>query len=577
MINYLRFLILSSLFAVSSPFVFGQLPVNAPWEYDAPNRPVVLIEADRYVYTLGEYATADRILRSTIAGRNYNSAVTEFLVWEDRISGDQWFYNYLIGFSKEPIDISGEPGQLQTRTVGRKAQFKLFSNSAASGNPFPTELPSDTGLYAWRYELRNEDGTKTIARSYALYSIVDEIVEVQGDINKDILWSADNAYHLNGRVNVAQNSVLTIEPGTVVMGGTDELSLLNIESGSRIVADGEVTKPIIFTSDKPLGERATSDWGGIIINGDAPVNEPNAEGEGGTGRYGGNNPNHDGGVLRYVRIEFSGRIFSEVDELNGLTLQGCGDGTILDHVQIHHPSDDGIEFFGGTVNARNLLMTGCGDDSLDWTYGYQGKLQNLVMIQLFSEADKGIEADNHTTNFDAQPRSKPTIYNATFLGLAISQPDKAKQSNAILMRRGSGGLVYNTIFAGFGGMSAGIESVASASLHADGGLVVENCVFYQNFLLARTLSEKLPNEELVSRIMTDTANNNVFANPGFTSINPEKPDLTPMPNSLAANPPTIAEPPADGFFKPVTYLGGIDPTDPNGPWVFAPWTTYSPN
>jgi len=566
----------SLLMLISGSALLAQAPADPPWIWDAPNRPVALADCDRYVYTVDEFQNTSRRLVIASAGFGFDEEVTEYLYWENRDTGERLYYNFLTGLSETPIDISGEPGAPLPRTFSRYYERAIFDDGPNSVNPFPAGLPNAPGRYLWRYELRDKNGAAVYACAYALYSIVDELVEVSGDISQDTRWTARNAYRLNGRVNVVNNSDLTIEPGTFVFGGADELSLLNVEIGSRLIADGKPMLPIVFTSDKPLGRRATSDWGGIIINGDAPVNQPSAMGEGDTGRYGGANPNHDGGVLRYVRIEFSGRIFSLVDELNGLTLQGCGTGTVIDHVQIHHPSDDGIEFFGGTVNARHLLMTGCGDDSLDWTYGYQGNLQNLVMVQLYNEADKGIEADNNAENFDATPRSTPMVYNATFLGLAITAPERAKKSNAILFRRGSGGRIYNAIFAGFGGMSAGVESEASADLYEEGNLKVDHCIFYQNYLLARSLNERLANQSLVQDMMTNPANRNIFGNPEFTSVNPIKPDLTPLPGSIAADPASVAEPPQNGFFTPVNYIGGINPRDTEGPWVFGPWTNYSP-
>lgn len=571
-----RLALLAVLAQASLPAYAGDIPTDAPWLYNAPGRPAVLINTDRYAYPRTPTDETNRSLHLSIVPTDYREPVTTFLYWENRDTGERLYYNQYSGMSEEPIDLRGSPGQLLQIWLREPVERVVFDQGEQGAPAFPAELKDDEpGHYLWCLELRNGDATRTVARAYALYNVVDEIVDIQGDISRDTRWTRDRAYRLNGRVNVVGHRTLTIEPGTVVMGATDELSLLNVESGSRLVADGKPLFPIIFTSDKPFGQRATSDWGGLIINGNAPVNEPNAEGEGGTGRYGGDNPLHDGGVLRYVRIEYSGRIFSLVDELNGLTLQGCGSGTVIDHVQIHHPSDDGIEFFGGTVNASHLLMTGCGDDSLDWTYGYRGKLQNLVMIQLYNEADRGIEADNHPTNPDAKPRSMPTIYNATFLGLAITNADQAKMANAILMRRGSGAKVYNTIFAGFGGMTAGIESESSADQYEQGGLSFQDCMFYQNFLLCKTLNQTFPNEELVAEMMTDPKNYNQFANPGFTCLNAIKPDLTPLPGSAAAMPAHVATPPGDGFFRAEDYLGGINPRDPDGPWVFGPWTNYA--
>lgn len=574
---------LASLFPLIIALSLGHVaqaetPAIAPWAYDIADRPAVIVHTDYYVYG-PEPAPDNRFIYAAIDPRSYDEPVTVFLSWMDRESGQHYFLNEQDGLQDEPADLYGSADSLDPVTLDGPSKGLMLAAVGLGNGPFPEmiagglgDLPQRPGLYGWKLELRDATGQHTLTHAHALYSFVNERVTISGTLEDSQTWTADKAYFLDGYVTVPDGVTLTIEPGTFVFGKTNELSLLNVRPGGRLVANGEPTKPIVFTSELPVLQRGRSDWGGVVINGDAPINEPGAIGEGNTGTYGGDNPLHDGGVLRYVRVEFSGRIFTATDELNGLTLQGCGSRTIIDHVQVHQSSDDGIEFFGGTVNARYLLITGCGDDSLDWTFGYTGKLQHIVLMQLYGEAHRGIEADNNTTRFDAQPVSHPTIYNATFLGLAQTNRRDAQEAEAIMLRRGSGINLHNAIFTGFGGDSIDVEGQQSADLLEEGKSRISHCLFYRNNLLTDTAQQQA---QIVQEILDPRNHNNLGPEPGLTSFSVIRPDLTPMPGSFAATVEAVAEPPKDGFFQPVNYLGGVAPNGgPEGPWIFGPWTNY---
>ena len=220
---------------------------------------------------------------------------------------------------------------------------------------------------------------------------------LSGTITQNKTLTADKRWLLSGQVKVTQKATLTIEPGTTVCGdATDpqKVSFLNIDQDAKLVADGSREKPIVFTSSRKPGERRTSDWGGVVLRGRAPINLPPGDGsacgslEGNAGSYGpcGTLRSDDSsGVLRYVRIEFAGREVAPDNELNGLTFGGVGSGTVIDYVQVHRGSDDAFEFFGGTVNVRHLVATGALDDSFDWDQGYSGKGQFLVSQQILAD------------------------------------------------------------------------------------------------------------------------------------------------------------------------------------------------
>jgi hypothetical protein len=225
------------------------------------------------------------------------------------------------------------------------------------------------------------------------------VVMVSGRITSDTTWTPGNVYVLNGTVFV-ENAALTIEAGTRIVGNGSTIGTLVISQSGQIFANGRADAPIVFTSDQPAGSRGRANWGGLIINGDAPINVPGgtAFGEGDTGVYGGSNPDDSSGVLRYVRVEYAGIEFSPDNELNGIAFQGVGRGTVAEFLQVHFNKDDGIEMFGGTVDVKYAIVTGIGDDSFDWTEGWQGRGQFWIAQQHGDDADQGFEADNIVYN-----------------------------------------------------------------------------------------------------------------------------------------------------------------------------------
>jgi hypothetical protein len=223
---------------------------------------------------------------------------------------------------------------------------------------------------------------------------------------------------LRGAVFIGEPARLIIEPGTRIIGETATRGTLIIERGAQIIADGTREQPIVFTSDQPIGQRGSRRLG-------RPRHQRPRAGEparrrrdrrGRHGIYGGNDPNDNSGILRFVRVEFAGIEFSPDNELNGIAFQGVGRGTIVDHIQVSFNKDDGIEMFGGTVDIKHVVLTGIGDDSIDWTFGWSGRLQFAVVQQRGDDADRGIEADNNGNNNDLLPRSNPTLYNVTLIG-----------------------------------------------------------------------------------------------------------------------------------------------------------------
>ncbi len=311
-------------------------------------------------------------------------------------------------------------------------------------------------------------------------------VFVNQDVTQNTTWTSRCDYVLENNVFV-ENAVLTIEAGTTVLGQPG--SALVITRTARIFADGTVTDPIVFTSSQPVGMRMPGDWGGVALLGSAPLNVPGNEEilEGlqddpqNRGVYGGTDGNHSCGLLRYVRIEFAGFEAFLNNELNGLTLGGCGRDTTLQFIQVHLGEDDGIEFFGGNAPMNNIVISRAQDDSLDWDEGWTGPVQFLV-IQQDAAGDNGFEADNLEEDIDAQPRSNPTIYNVTMVGARSSAGPRGR---GMLLRWGTTADIGNIIVMGQPGSGLDLRTSATSSCAealigctGGGSLELEGALFF---------------------------------------------------------------------------------------------------
>lgn len=317
---------------------------------------------------------------------------------------------------------------------------------------------------------------------YSSYIITD--VNINGEIYKQIQGTFDENYTLtndekwllSGGVFVDNNSELTIEAGTTVYAANDGTTpFLSILRGSKINASGTSTSPIVFTTIKSNPQ--AGDWGGLILNGYATINTGmTAEGEGGTGTYGGLNDNDNSGVLRYVRVEYAGKILGTDNELNGFSFNGVGSGTTVEYIQAYKGADDGIEFFGGTVNVKYAVSTGNGDDSFDWTHGWRGKGQFWVAEQDGLSGDRGIEADNNGDNNSVSPFSNPILSNLTLIGA----DDGDVSNTGMRLREGTKGKIYNAIVVNFPNNGIRVSEVITTDNMNNGELVLKNSIIYNN-------------------------------------------------------------------------------------------------
>ena len=264
-------------------------------------------------------------------------------------------------------------------------------------------------------------------------------VSVSGMISESTTWTNDNIYVLNQKVVVPSGVVLTIQAGTIIKGteGTGSLaSALIVAQGGKLNAVGTATEPIIFTSindNIEIGQTAGTNldetnsglWGGLIVLGYAPasfsgdVDVVQIEGipaDDTFGLYGGEDATDNSGVYQYISIRHGGALIGEGNEINGLTLGGVGSGTVIENIEVVANVDDGIEFFGGTVNASNLLVWAQGDDALDIDQGYSGIIDNAIVI-LGANSDHAFEIDGP----EGTATGSFTLRNSTIVGNSVTE------------------------------------------------------------------------------------------------------------------------------------------------------------
>lgn len=318
------------------------------------------------------------------------------------------------------------------------------------GNLQPVDGPSDDCVYREEFA-----GCPAFASSFAA---IPRACRLTGVIRQDILLSNEITWVLDGLVRIgddnANSADITIEPGTVIIGAGQTADYLYISPGSRIFANGTPAAPIVLTSPQDgfsaeFGNPSPGDVGGLVVSGNAPSNAcPDAPFNcfsefDQTQRFGGDDPTDSSGEVSYFQVRYAGIEFQPNAEVNSFTFQGVGNGTTVHHLQAFRGQDDGIEFFGGNVNVKYMVVTEGGDDAVDWDLGYSGNLQyGLVWHGEGFGEDFGIEGASNPDSFDALPRATPTLANYTFLG-------NGNGSSGIQFKDGSGGRIFNTIVSGF--------------------------------------------------------------------------------------------------------------------------------
>lgn len=435
-------------------------------------------------------------------------------------------------------------------------------------------------------------------------------VEVTADITTDTTWSADNDYLLGKPIFVKNGATLTIEPGTMIYGYEDlangTFGSLVVTRGSKINANGRADAPIVFTA---LAERDGIDdgaggtreltledsglWGGVIILGRAILNTPDnpivnptapvigtfdvegfPAGSSDDITYGGDNDEDNSGVLRYVSIRFGGYEFAQDEEINGLTLGAVGSGTTIEYIEVFNNQDDGVEFFGGTVNTRNMVMAFNEDESFDWDQGFRGSGQYWFAIQ------KSVgEGSNYSLEMDGgdgdvktlEPFAIPQIYNLTVIGSGEGNP----QTNAALrMKDNTGGFFHNSIFTGLSDYAIRIDDADTEAQQANGNLGTFG-VIWGTFGTGDGTAASLTRSEKAAElaVVNGIENSNTIADPMLGGISRVADGgLDPIP---AAGSPAYAAPisqPVNSFIEAAAYKGAF--SNQIGNWA-AGWTYLS--
>ena len=320
------------------------------------------------------------------------------------------------------------------------------------------------GLFSCKKELGSDINPINVPSSTTL----------NGNINITTTLTSDKVWTLKGYVYVTDGAKLIIQPGTTIVSDIAEKGALIIERGAQIIAEGTAAKPIVFTSGKTAGGKAPGDWGGVVILGKATTNrtsEPIIEG--GIGRpYGGTNDLDNSGILKYVRIEYAGIAAMPNSEINALTLGAVGSGTIIENVQTIYANDDAFEFFGGTVNVKNLYAFATADDDYDFDFGYRGSVSYSVskrdpQFVDAGDAGNGVECDNDGTGTSAQPFTHPKLDNMILVG-PFDAASLANHNLGLRWRRATQFTMTNSKIIGYQKGAFSIESNETAQAYKDG-------------------------------------------------------------------------------------------------------------
>lgn len=568
------------------------------------SRPLVLLETNYYTFLPDDPLQ----LRVTLNPNGFTAPVTLYLYWENRVTGARRYYN---ASSKALLptgtvsDLFGSTGSPVAVIVPSLFDFVLFGTATdpstigfgvngALGGSIATPA-GQTGQYQYVMEVRDAAGKRVLSRSNAMYSYIDSSVPVSGTISASTTWTANKRYVLSDFVTVAAGITLTIEPGTVVYGGNGRATLF-IQRGAKIMAEGTARRPIIMTSPLRTGSRHQKDWGSLILLGKGIVNEPGGqlfyEGTPSLPEYqfGGSDNADSSGVLRYVRLEFGGFEFEANKEINGLTLGAVGSGTVIDYVEVLQNKDDAAEFWGGAVNVKHFLGIGFADDGLDFDNGYQGNVQFAVLIKRVGDTSIGLEgndeedgnvlteSDNHPTTFTLTPTTNFKVYNVTGVRTGGNGDAKPGHFGAVI-RKGSAGKYLNAIITGSKKAPVTVRDDATYAQAAAGELVFDYSILHGDFSDARFPQTPSDRPQATRDFIFTTMKHNRNIDPllAIGSISEFKllmPDLAPLAGSPALDADFVAQPPDNGFFEQVDYIGAIGP---GNNWVLSGWANFSDN
>jgi hypothetical protein len=411
-------------------------------------------------------------------------------------------------------------------------------------------------------------------------------------ITSDITLDAGKDYILTGQVIVKNNAVLTIPGGvTVFVTKNDDPAnkgSLVITNGSKLMVNGTVDKPVVFTSGATT--KAPGDWGAIIILGKAPANIGSGNAEGlpvsDDTKYGGSISTDNSGSIKYLRLEYCGGINPDaeeewgIDKVSGLSLRSVGSGTSIDHVMVTHSRDDGFQFVGGTVNVTHLIAYNNGDDDFDFDYGYTGKMQFLISYRTELTSTNALRANALESYNDALPTTnapltRPVISNMTIIGPQGMETITTNLNHAVYLRKGTRIVMENSVIAEY--PKGGLMVCPKTRIP-----LVQNTgtLFRHNLVQSDSLSKAFSYDRgwdpagfygiLSDPELRDFSLNNVNQNQLITSsselkltamYNSNGPDLTPLVSSPALTGANFSDTDLSTFFTIVPYKGAIGTTN----------------
>jgi hypothetical protein len=385
--------------------------------------------------------------------------------------------------------------------------------------------------------------------------------ELSGDITEDITLTNDKTYRLVGGVFVKDGATLTIDPGVTILCDSTDEAYLAIERGAKIFAVGTRTHPVVFTSDRPVGQRSRADWGGLLVCGRAPANVDNGEwivkDFSDLWAGGGSNPDpqDSSGRMSYVRIEYSGATVPGAP-LSAISFCAVGSGTQLDHIQAKYGDDDGLEWYGGTCSLKYGISVGMGDEGIDCEYGWQGRAQFIVCLQDPEAGNEGFLDSEDSGKPFAEPRTHPTLSNLALVG-AWSQGSRS--GYGLRIRRYAGLNLYNTIIQSWrdGGVDFGSDF---------GPVTIDRCALYDND------DDCTGNSSMCTALFAPPLQNLVSQQP--VMVDPSRLD-DPNFRGIPAELPTPLDPATvDDWFDSTDYVGPVPPEGQGDDWTHEPWISW---
>jgi hypothetical protein len=487
------------------------------------------------------------------------------------------------------------PVELAVTSTDLSGSDNWFEATSYIGAFSASETPASNWAAGWTYNLFADPGCPSGTTESAETINGQRICQITGNVTSDLHLTRGSMYELIGPVFVGVDrgadpasplpsgieAELTIDPGVTVF-GTAGSDYLVITRGSTIRSNGTASAPVTLTSrsdvDGTVGAQDRGQWGGLILNGRAPINacidgtatggsvDCEKSGEGSSGLFGGASSDDSSGNIFYTRVLYAGFLINNEDELNGIAFQGVGSNTDVEYIQVHNNADDGIEMFGGAVDLRHVVLTGNADDSMDYTDGWQGRAQFVIVAQSGDDADQGFEFDNRSSNNTLLPRSNPMISNFTLIG----ERGAAESDLGMLLRAGTAGELYNGIVVDFGEDCLDVDDTETFNRIGASGAAGDEDIVIQSTVVDCTTNfdEEAGDPVDLSTWFLGQSNNAEITHTmsGFAFI-PGNTGVVPGATELAVTTTDVNA--IDPWFESVSYIGAVE--DANDTW-YQGWT-----